>query len=1328
MKTIEKDLIKLEGTKFVDEFSKEIYEQTYRYGNETIDETQKRVAKDLARIELKENREYWENQFQWALESFKFVPGGRITSNAGTGLKGTSYINCFVSGFDGTHQDSMEGIMSELRRQAMILKSEGGYGFCADVMRPRGGFVDGIGNETPGAVRMLDMWDTQSAVITAGSGQKTKKEKAKIKIRKGAQMVTMSVWHPDIEEFITAKQTKGRLTKFNMSVLITDEFMDALENNLPWNLMFPDFDSNKEVYDQEWDGNIKSWVEKGYPVKIYKTFENANALWDLIMQSTYNRNEPGVLFIDTINRLNNLYYSEHISATNPCIVGDTPVYVADGRGFVTIKELAETGEDVPVFCLNEKGKITIRMMRRPRITGYNQPIFKVTLDDGSVFRVTNNHKFRLKNNTYIETNKLKIGDSLHVSIREQGTFQEAFPGLTKNFQDYYWLKDNGLSNCRSEHKIMVEYHQNRKIKKGEIVHHINYNSLDNTPSNLQVMSFSDHIELHSKNMIGDKNPMRRAQTEWSEEKWEQYSKNMSKAVSGEKNGRFSGISEEQWRFLALELTSKLERRFSATEWDKFCEENKIKYTFTKWRKSKLGSIKGLAIWAALELGYDKYLNEDPRMVKNLKKWSEQGYNCKIADGGLLYIKNCEICGNEFETLLREHSICGTNCNNMWIAKRNSNTEFIKRCTEGQRKEKEIYKLKTKEEQLKIYSSLKFSFNREPQRIEWENECKKQKIAYRLGKVSPFKTFSEIKEHAKEYNHKVLSVELDGYENVYNGTVDEFHNFFLSCNKTTKENGKNKWFLINNLQCGEQLLPKGGVCLLGSLNLTQFIDFKNNNWDYKKLAEIIPIAVRFMDNVNDITYVPLPIQKDNLKNKRRIGLGVMGYGSALMMMKVRYGSEKALELTKSLEEFIMNEAYTASSLIAKEKGRFPLFDKEKYLNGNFVKNLSSTTLELIEKYGLRNSHLLSIQPTGNSSIFANVVSGGLEPVFLPIYTRTSMMPYAPEGLYLPKNIDWINKKYESETEWEWIKEGDDNLLKTTFGDHTWKFDRDRGLLRETVVKDYAVRYLEEKGGWDPTADWAATTTTLTIEEHISTMGVFAKYIDSAISKTVNIPNDYPFDDFKHTYMKAFKTGTIKGFTTYRAGTMTEVLGSADKKNDKDGMPLKIVKTTAPKRPKTLPCEICNVTANGEKWIVLVGIYEGDPYEIFAFKPLKEGLHLPIRLKEGYLTKIKKGRYDLQCEGGLTIEDLSEHFETTEQEALTRMVSAGLRHGVDPKFIMEQLNKSEGTIVSFAKAIARTLKKYIPDDSKTGEPCPSCGEKSLVYQEGCMVCLNCSASKC
>jgi ribonucleoside-diphosphate reductase alpha chain len=830
-------------TVFTDEFSKEVYEQTYRYGEEDIDGTHLRVAKDLASIE--KNKEEWTEKFLHVLQDFKFVPGGRITSNAGTGLSGTTYINCFVDGFVGEDKDSMEGILSCLRRQALILKSEGGYGFCADTMRPRGAFIEGIGNSTPGAVRMLDMWDTQSAVITAGSGKKNTEKKSKTKIRKGAQMVTMSIWHPDIEEFITSKQTPGRLTKFNMSLLITDSFMEAVEKNLPWNLEFPDHSIAKSDYEKHWDGNLDAWKEKNLPVKVYKTFSNANELWEVIMESTYNRNEPGVLFVDTMNRMNNLHYCEFISATNPC--------------------------------------------------------------------------------------------------------------------------------------------------------------------------------------------------------------------------------------------------------------------------------------------------------------------------------------------------------------------------------------------------------------------------------------------------------------------------------------------------GEQVLPVGGVCLLGSLNLTQFVDPENKDWDYEKLEEYIPIIVRLMDNVNDKTNVPLPSQEENLKNKRRIGLGYLGYGSALMMMRLRYGSPKALELTEKLGQFVANKAYQASSLLAKEKGSFPLFDKEKYLAGEFIKTLSQETRDMIKKYGIRNSHLLSIQPTGNSSVFANNVSGGLEPIFLPTYVRTSIQPYAPSDMNVPTSIDWEGKNFTmngNHTSWNWKKEGDENLIFTKHNDETWKIDKNRGILKETTVKDYAVRYLESIGKWDPAAKWAATTVELSIDEHVKTMEIFSRYIDSAMSKTVNLPHDYPYEDFKKLYFKFYKTGTIKGGTTYRAGTMATVLSEVKDEEVKDEN--KIIKTDAPKRPVVMSCDVHHVTVAGKRWIVLVGILGGEPYEVFSFKEKK--LKIPSVYKDGTLTKIKRGQYQLSCDNGdFLLNDIKEFFENDEQEALTRMISTALRHGAKLKFVVEQLNKSEGSIVSFNKSIARTLSRYIRE-KEHGLICDNCGEPTIILQEGCKKCTNCSYSAC
>jgi ribonucleotide reductase alpha subunit len=169
--------------------------------------------------------------------------------------------------------------------------------------------------------------------------------------------------------------------------------------------------------------------------------------------------------------------------------------------------------------------------------------------------------------------------------------------------------------------------------------------------------------------------------------------------------------------------------------------------------------------------------------------------------------------------------------------------------------------------------------------------------------------------------------------------------------------------ILSVDCGEQILPVGGACLLGSINLTQFIDFENKNWDYESLEEYIPWIVRFMDNVNDITYVPLDSQKEEIKSKRRIGLGIMGYGSALYMLNLKYGGKEALKITDSLMSFISNKAYQASALLAKEKGAFKSYTPE-YLESNFIKTLWPETIALIKEYGTRNSHLMSIQPTGN----------------------------------------------------------------------------------------------------------------------------------------------------------------------------------------------------------------------------------------------------------------------------------------------------------------------------------------------------------------------------
>ena len=320
-------------TVFEDSFSEEVWTSTYKdHNDETINDTIYRIAAATASMEATEElaRE-WTFKFYDLLSNFKATAGGRIYANAGTEWKGTTLMNCYVSPRGDKDIDSLDGILTDLRNQAYTLKSEGGWGENFSYIRPRGAFIHGIGVETPGAVKYMELFDKSSEIITSGSGKKSTNKKAKGKIRKGAMMGVLDVWHPDIIEFITAKQQPGRLTKFNVSVNCTDEFMkkvikvlqlqqakapqEEIDEADKWDLRFPE--TTFKAYKKEWDGNLKAWEDKSYPVMIFQTI-SATWLWNLIMESTYNRAEPGVLFMDRANYFGPLSYLETISATNPC--------------------------------------------------------------------------------------------------------------------------------------------------------------------------------------------------------------------------------------------------------------------------------------------------------------------------------------------------------------------------------------------------------------------------------------------------------------------------------------------------------------------------------------------------------------------------------------------------------------------------------------------------------------------------------------------------------------------------------------------------------------------------------------------------------------------------------------------------------------------------------------------------------------------------------------------------------------------------------------------------------------------------------------------------
>lgn len=500
----------------------------------------------------------------------------------------------------------------------------------------------------------------------------------------------------------------------------------------------------------------------------------------------------------------------HTIGTNPCLTGDTLVYIADGRGHVPIKQLVDEGKDVPVFCLTEKGTVTVRYMRNPRITGRCVPVYIVHLDDGSSVTATANHKFRLKSGEYKKVENLVSGDSMHIVTRHESPIAPR-KGLAK---DYWWVNSGAYKSNRSEHRLIASFHYNQEIPTGYIVHHRDRNAQNNNPANLEIMTQEAHKRLHRDLMVGDINPMRRAVHEWSADKWNEYRGKHSKNNAGERNKNFSGVTDEALRAHALALTKKLGRRFSNNDWNQYARTESLPQFFSKWRHDHLGGVMSVAQWAAQEVGVE-HINEDPRVVVSYQKWTGQGYRCEINDG-VYILKQCEVCGKEFKTRpsYREFGMCSISCGlkHAW-----SDSKHHDRIVRLMHTSHAARKGKVREKQVRIYSDLKFTLGREPLKQEWQTECKRHEISPEIARVSsPFRAYSELQDAAVLYNHKVIGVEFAGYEDVYNGTVDEFHNFLIGGFASRTKKNKQRFSYLVSRNCGEIQLRSHEFCNLSEV--------------------------------------------------------------------------------------------------------------------------------------------------------------------------------------------------------------------------------------------------------------------------------------------------------------------------------------------------------------------------------------------------------------------------------------------------------------------------------------------------------------------------------
>jgi len=786
--------------------SQHIWDMKYRLKDaaggavdKTIDDTWRRVAAALAEAEAPGERAAWARRFHDALSEFEFLPAGRIIAGAGTG-RDVTLFNCFVM---GTIPDDMAGIFEHLKEAALTMQKGGGIGYDFSTLRPKGAPVRGVGADASGPLSFMDVWDAMCRTIMSAGA------------RRGAMMGTLSCDHPDIESFIEAKREPGRLRMFNLSVLATDAFMEAVDNDAPWELTF---------------GGVS-----------FRTVQ-ARDLWDKIMRATYSCAEPGIIFIDRINRLNNLYYAEQISATNPC--------------------------------------------------------------------------------------------------------------------------------------------------------------------------------------------------------------------------------------------------------------------------------------------------------------------------------------------------------------------------------------------------------------------------------------------------------------------------------------------------GEQPLPPYGACLLGSFNLARLVRdpfTEDARLDLRRLREIVPVAVRMLDNAIDVSRFPLPQQAAEAKAKRRMGLGVTGLADALIMCRMRYGAPEAVALTKTWMKEIERAAYSASVELAREKGPCEAYEGAAYLSGESVSRLEADLRQAIASHGIRNALLTSIAPTGTISLFADNVSSGIEPVFAFTYTRHVLQP--------------------------------------------------DGTRRDEEVSDYAYRlYRRNFGEAAELPSYFTDAQRLAPNDHVVMQAAVQQHVDGSISKTINVPAEITFDDFKDIYRAAYRSG-CKGCTTYRPNEITGAVLEAPGGKPGDaaaGKPPPRVEARQVELPLDAP------PPRAEDQFEAGGV-------VYMTQPLGRPGELP-----GKTYKLKWPESDHAIY--ITINDIiqdrrqrpfeifinsknMDHYAWT--VALTRMISAVFRRGGDVSFVVEELKAVfdprggqwmggryvpsllaaigdviEGHLIDIgfmaakeniaAKAVQAAADGGGGGAAEAGSggqgpmaglgQCPKCGAAGMIYQEGCDLCLSCGYSKC
>src|SRR5579883_106380 len=871
-------------------------------------------------------------------EDHSFISAGVVVSN------------CFVI---PSPEDSRQGILDNLKTMTEIMARGGGVGINLSTLRPRGSYIKTVNGTASGPCSWAQLYSVATGDVIQQGGS-----------RRGALMLMLNDDHPDIEEFITVKRQAGKIEHANLSVCVSDRFMEAVKNDEDWNLV--------------WNGEVKKTIR-------------ARHLWDLICTSAWESAEPGVVFMDRYNKLSNTWYYEDIRCVNPCVTGDT--LVSTEHGYTYARDLQVGMKIRTPAGLKPIEKVYNNGLKR---------IYRVNFSDGGYLEGTADHKLKV--------------------VRGK---------------KYQWVP---IAELTENDKVLVvpnEAFGPRQNLPREAMEYI-------TKRELNVANFYDRrLGLIVGAVLGD-GLLREVQIRNS------HSYQCVVAFGTREDGWYDTFAN-----LMTDMNIHTHRTFLEKD---FVGEGgiAIKHASIRLECYKLATL-------LVRIGLKTNVKAPQKAIPAAFMRMEKDFLAGVLDG--LFSTDGSVLMKQDNPLLRFHTASYELAQQVRLI-------LLQFGIHGR-----IYRA-TGDEDI-MYDGRSMYGTGEKYDVVIMNEGI-ARFYSEIGLSHPEKAV-RLKEIAEDWHYiggtwtaSVVSIEDTERE-------EEVYDLYEPDTLTWVTNG------YCSLDCGEQGLPPWGVCNLGALNLSAFV--KDGKMDYSRLAEMSKVAMRFLDNVIDANEYFIEENRQAQLGTRRTGLGTMGLADALIKMKVAYGSPESLEVIERIYTTIRDAAYEASSDIAVEKGSFPRFERDKYMQGAFIKRLPKHIQEKIKKQGIRNAVLLTQAPTGTTSLFAGV-SSGIEPVYDFAMVR-----------------------------------------RDRTGEH---------ILYHPLLQAWRDEHPNE-----PTPSYFVAANDLTPEEHVRVQATIQKYTDSSISKTVNAPNSHTVEDVQTLYRLAYELG-CKGITYMRDGSRVGVLSHIEEK--------------------------------------------------------------------------------------------------------------------------------------------------------------------------------------